>query len=204
MAAGLGVAASFIALLAFGLLAGAPDTTIEDGIARGQPVDAPGFDLDVLETGQLPPGLDAPLSERLDDGRVDLDELRGTPIVLNIWASWCTPCRDEAPRLERAWRSSGPRGVLFLGLNMQDVTGDARKFVDEFGLTFPHVRDPGADTASRYGATGIPETYFISARGHAVARVRGEVDDSQLRRGIRAARSGKPFRADGGDRREVR
>ena len=85
---------------------------------------------------------------------MSLSELRGTPVVLNLWASWCTPCREESPRLREGWERWGPRGVAFLGLNIQDLRGDARDFSDEFGLTYPSVRDARRGVADDYGATG--------------------------------------------------
>ena len=103
-----------VALLAFGLLTRATDSTIDDALARSEPVLAPGFELEVLELGAPPRPLAAKLARAGTDGAIALDELRGTPIVLNFWASWCIPCRDEAPLLQRAWSEHGPDGVLFV------------------------------------------------------------------------------------------
>jgi cytochrome c biogenesis protein CcmG, thiol:disulfide interchange protein DsbE len=134
-----------------------------------------------------------------------LRELRGTPVVLNFWASWCAPCRVEAPVLERGWRQAGRQGVLFVGLNLQDVTGDARNFLREFGVTYLNVREPDDETLRRYGATGLPETYFISAGGDVVAHVIGAIDEVQLSTGIDAARNGRPAKArEGGERQRTR
>ena len=94
---------------------------------------------------------------------------------------------------------------LFLGLDVQDAREDARDFISQFGLTFPHVRDPGNDTQRAWGVTGLPETYFIAADGSVVGHVIGTVDDRQLRDGIAAARSGRPAGADqGGEQRPVK
>jgi cytochrome c biogenesis protein CcmG, thiol:disulfide interchange protein DsbE len=121
--------------------------------------------------------------------------------VLNFWASWCDPCRAEAPLLERGWRDAGRQGVLFLGLDMQDARDDARKFLREFSITYPNVREAGDETSRRYGMTGIPETFFISARGQLVGHVIGAITAGQLRAGVTAARSGRPAQAtEGGDR----
>lgn len=194
-------AAAFAALLVYGLLAQAPDTTIDDRLARAQTAPAPGFDLELLERGD--PG--SPLGERLRaafaDGRVTLDELRGTPVVLNFWASWCLPCRDEAPVLERAWREDArTAGVLFLGLNMQDVRDDARAFLAEFRISYPNVRDRGEVVADDWGLTGIPETFFITRRGLIAGHVIGAIDAQELRDGIAAAVSGRPLAARSGGR----
>ena len=187
---GLLAAAGFVALLVYGILAQAPDRTIDDALSAGNRAAAPGFDLPVLARGR--PGR---LASRWDaaahDGRVSLGELRGTPVVLNFWASWCDPCRVEAPELERGWKGARGRGVLFVGLNMQDVRADARDFVDEFRLDFPDVRDPSRDTARAWGVTGIPETFFIAADGSVVGHVIGTVSGDQLEQGVDAAASGK-------------
>lgn len=107
--------------------------------------------------------------------------------------------------LERGWRQAQRQGVLFLGLDMQDITGDAREFLREFDVSYLNVREGGKDTARRYGATGLPETYFISARGQVVAHVIGALSAGQLRAGVAAARNGRPAAAsEGGDRQQTR
>jgi len=198
------VLVGFIALLVYGVVAQAPDTTIDDALARSEAVAAPGFELAPLQRGQ-PGALGSRWDRAAADDRVDLGELRGTPLVVNFWASWCDPCRTEAAVLERGWKRAGERGVLFVGLNMQDVSQDARDFLAEFGLSFPNVRDPTNDTARAYGATGIPETFFISAKGKIVGHVIGTVSEVQLDRGVAAALSGRPQGADqGGEQRPSR
>jgi len=195
----------FIALLVYGLAAQSPDSTIDDALAQARATSAPGFELEVLQRGRHPASLEPVIDRAVGDGRVSLSELRGTPVVLNFWASWCEPCRVEAPVLERGWRQAQRRGVLFLGLDMQDVTGDAREFLREFDVSYLNVREGGKDTARRYGATGLPETYFISARGQVVAHVIGALSAGQLRAGVAAARNGRPAAAsEGGDRQQTR
>ena len=195
----------FIALLVYGLVAQSPDSTIDDALARARSTSAPGFELDVLQRGRQPADLESTVDRAGADGRVSLTELRGTPVVLNFWASWCGPCRVEAPVLERGWRRAQRQGVLFLGLDMQDVTGDAREFLREFDVSYLNVREAGKDTSRRYGATGLPETYFISARGQVVGHVIGALSTAQLRAGIAAARAGRPAAAsEGGERQKTR
>jgi cytochrome c biogenesis protein CcmG/thiol:disulfide interchange protein DsbE len=194
-----------IALLVFGVVSKAPRTDIDERLGRGESAPAPGFELPVLQRGSLGPRLDTSLRSALADGRVALHKLRGTPVVLNFWASWCVPCREEAPLLERIWRAERSRGLLFLGLNMQDITADARDFLREFDVSYLNVRDQSNDVALDYGATGLPETFFITARGEVVAHVIGVIGVDQMRDGLAAARRGRPLGSvEGGDRRPTR
>jgi cytochrome c biogenesis protein CcmG/thiol:disulfide interchange protein DsbE len=180
----------FLGLLVYGVLAKASDTAIDDQLSTGQAPRAPAFALPVLDRGSLPPGLTARLSSGLADGRLTSTELHGTPFILNFWASWCLPCRDEAPVLQRGWRESNGR-VLVLGLDMQDLSDDARAFIRSFGLSYPSVRDRGNDVARRFGVTGVPETFFVTASGRIAGHVIGVVSPAQLRTGMDAARSGR-------------
>jgi cytochrome c biogenesis protein CcmG, thiol:disulfide interchange protein DsbE len=200
----LSLIAALLALLAYGLTASSPDDTIDGRLAQRRAAEAPALELKVLQQGSLGPLTDE-LRPALADDRLALDELRGIAVVLNFWASWCPPCRSEAPLLERTWRSLRGQGVVMLGLNMQDLTGDARDFVREFRISYPNVRDQSDDVAIDWGVAALPETFFIDARGRVVGHVIGAVSYSQLRAGISAARTGKPGGArSGGDRRPTR
>lgn len=189
----VGLAIGFVALLGYGLVANAAEDSIDQSLADGMPADAPSFELPVLEDGELPPQLARRIGPALEDGNLGLDELRGSVVVLNFWASWCVPCREEAPLLTRSWERAGPSGVVFLGLNMQDLTDDAGAFIDEFEITYPNVRDQTDAVATDWGVVGLPETYFIAADGRVVNHVIGVVSKPQLRAGIAAARSGRPI-----------
>lgn len=183
--------AGLLVLLAYGLLNKATDTGIDESLGRGEAPLAPEFDLAVLARGSVPSPLAGEMRRGMADGSLALTELDGVLVVLNFWASWCDPCRSEAPVLERGWQRWGQRGVLFLGVNMQDLTDDAQAFIDEFALTYPMVRDPLNEVARDYGATGIPETYFIDRRGRVVDHVIGVVSRRQLDSGAAAAREGE-------------
>jgi cytochrome c biogenesis protein CcmG/thiol:disulfide interchange protein DsbE len=197
--------ALFIALLTYGLIANAPDTGIDDSLAGGEPAKPPAFELPVLERGDLGPRLQSSLGPALADKRLALNELRGRRVVLNFWASWCVPCQEEAPLLERTWLRARRHGVVFVGLNMQDLTGDAREFIRRYGNTYLNVRDPTDGVARKWGLTGIPETFFITARGRVVAHVIGVVSEKQMRAGIAATATGRPVSSSqGGDRRRTR
>jgi cytochrome c biogenesis protein CcmG, thiol:disulfide interchange protein DsbE len=183
--------ALFIALLVYGLESRGPDDAIDGALTEGRAAKAPAFTLEVLDRGKIPPRLRGSLGGPLADGRLSLAELRGTPVVLNLWASWCTPCREEAPRLQKGWERWGPRGVAYLGLNIQDLRGDARGFAQRFGITHPSVRDARRGVADSYGATGIPETFFVDARGRVVGHVIGVVSERELAVGAAAASEGR-------------
>lgn len=189
------IAGLFVVLLVYGLISRSTDTTIDDSLARHQVVAAPPFRLATLQRGALGSALTPKLTGVLADGQVSRSELLGIPYVLNFWASWCDACRQEAPRLESRWRQAKRSGVLFVGLDMQDVTEDARRFMGGFGVGYLNIRDPSDDVARRYGVTGLPETYFISRRGEIVGHVVGVVTASDLQDGIAAARAGRALPA---------
>ena len=129
--------------------------------------------------------------KRIDgQGTLGLASLRGKPVVLNFWASWCVPCKGEAKTLERAWNRYRARGVVFLGVDYHDVTSDARTFLSHHDVTYPTVQDGSGMVADRYGVTAVPETYFIDRRGrlvgaHIVGTVVNQAD--AFERGIEAA-----------------
>ena len=195
----------FVALLAYGLRTSGTSTAIDESLARQEPAQAPDFSLPILDRGTLPPVLARRLEGPFADGQLSLDELEGTPVLLNFWASWCVPCREEAPLLQRGWRRYSRQGVLFLGLDMQDYSGDARDFLREFSISYPTIREPSNEVARTYGVTGIPETFFIATDGKIVGHVIGVLSEEQLRAGVAAAKSGEVVGAlEGGDIRPQR
>ena len=121
--------------------------------------------------------------------KISPHKLRGWPVVINFWASWCVPCRAEAPILVKAARRYSGR-VAFLGLDTQDFSGDARGFLRRFRVNYVSVRDGSGATDDIYGLAGIPETYFLDPRGRIVAHVIGQVSRQQLEAGIELAEGG--------------
>ena len=103
----------------------------------------------------------------LDGGQLSLSELRGHPVVLNFWASWCLPCRSEMPAIENVYQRYKDSGLIVIGLNLtsQDSESDARAFVQELGLTFPIALDRDGSVRERYQLLGLPSTYFIDQSG---------------------------------------
>ena len=123
-------------------------------------------------------------------GKLELASLRGKPVVLNFWASWCVPCKGEATMLEQAWQQYRKQGVVFVGVDYHDVTSDARRFLQHHDVTYPSVQDGSGSIADRYGVSAVPETYFIDRRGrlvgtHIVGTVVNQAE--AFRRGVEAA-----------------
>jgi cytochrome c biogenesis protein CcmG, thiol:disulfide interchange protein DsbE len=145
---------------------------------------APGFELSVLwpHTGTWPP----PLRRALADGDVSPRELRGYPVVINFWASWCIPCKAEAPRLVASARAHAGE-VVFLGVDVQDFKSDARRFLERYQTNYVSVRDGGDSTYSAYGLTGLPETYYLDGGGRVLAHSAGEISETELEAGIERA-----------------
>lgn len=111
---------------------------------------------------------------RLDaPGTLSLASLRGKVVVINFWASWCVPCRDEAPLLERTWLENRAKGLVVLGVDANDYTADARRFVRKYGLTYPIVLDPHGSTLGHWGVPGLPTTFVVDRQGRVVAKVLG-------------------------------
>jgi cytochrome c biogenesis protein CcmG/thiol:disulfide interchange protein DsbE len=127
----------------------------------------------------------------LFDGRVvRLSDFQGKVVFLNFWASWCPPCRDEAPLLEQAWRGHKDQDIVFLGVDIQDTEEAARRFLREFAISYMNGRDPTGRIAIDYGVYGIPETFFINRQGRITYKHIGALDGQTLVAKLAEARRG--------------
>ncbi len=103
--------------------------------------------------------------QSLDGKSVSLASLRGHPVVLNFWASWCTSCKDEHANLLQAWKTYGSKGIDFVGITFNDAPADSRAFLAQHGGGWTNVRDPNEQTAVTYGVSAVPETFLIDRNG---------------------------------------
>lgn len=126
--------------------------------------------------GDEAPSFEAPLLD--GSGSLALSDLAGRPVLLNFWASWCVPCRDEAPLLKEAHERYGDK-VAFVGVNIKDARDDALAFDEEFALDYPDVRDEGSVIFSDFGLTGQPETFLIDSEGKVVQHINGPLPDME-------------------------
>ena len=122
--------------------------------------------------------------------RLSLDSLKGKTIVINFWASWCIPCQQEAPMLERTWNEYKDRGVVFIGVNTDDTDASARAYIEKYGLTYPHAPDGGERMEDAYRITGIPETFVIDGDGQIVEHFISSPKEGEFRDAIDRALKG--------------
>jgi len=163
--------AALAGLLAWRLDARGEGKAIAAAAAAGERPVAPDFELDRLDT----------------EGRLTLSSLRGQVVVLNFWASWCPPCREEALLLQEGWERYRDRGVVFVGVDANDLSSDGRAFLEEYGITYPNVHDGEGSTLGRFGIPALPETMFIDREGRVAAYVAGAVDAAALEQGLEQA-----------------
>jgi cytochrome c biogenesis protein CcmG, thiol:disulfide interchange protein DsbE len=180
----VGLVAGLLALLIWRVVDKGKGAELVSKISDGRKPPAPSFSLPVLwNRSETWPDH---ARQALKDGKLSPAELRGRPIVVNFWASWCGPCKEEAALLAASARAYRGR-VVFLGIDVQDFKSDARGFLKRFETPYVSVRDGSGSTYTDYGLTGVPETYWIDARGRIVAHYAGQIDRAQLEDGIRRA-----------------
>ena len=124
---------------------------------------------------------DSPLPRLEGEGSESLADYEGQWVLVNFWASWCIPCRAEAPALEEFQRSHGGARFTVLGIDTRDLTGDGRAFVEQYRLSYPQLRDGDGDAGDEYGTTGVPESYLVDPTGRVRLHALGPVDQVYLR-----------------------
>ena len=184
--ASLAVVAGLLALLIWRVTQSGKGADLVSAVRADKKPSAPAFLLGVIwpHTETWPVAL-RPLAA----GKVSPRRLQPYPAVLNFWASWCVPCKAEAPILAASAKANKGR-LAFLGIDVQDFTSDAHRFLRRFKVNYVSVRDGGSSTSSDYGLTGVPETYFVDRKGRIVAHVVGQLSKRTLEEGVRLATGG--------------
>jgi cytochrome c biogenesis protein CcmG, thiol:disulfide interchange protein DsbE len=157
-------AAALVGLLAYGVFSKGASTTLDDALADGKRPDAPTMALPLLGK----------------QGTGSLADYKGKVVVLNMWASWCEPCREEMPLLQKVHQQIAGKGGVVLGVDTQDASNKAIDFLQETKATFPSVRDRDRSYGRDFGVTGYPETFLIDREGRVAALRRQPVTQSWL------------------------
>ena len=158
------VAAALVGLLTYGVVSKGTDTTLDDAVAKGQRPTAPVSALPWLQR----------------QGSGSLADYKGKVVVLNVWASWCDPCREEVPLLQKTHDAIAAKGGVVLGLDTQDASNAAIDFLKERKATFPSLRDRDRSYGREFGVTGYPETFLIDRKGRIAALRRFPVTQAWL------------------------
>ncbi len=167
--------ACLVGLLIYGVSARSASRTLDELLARGQ--------------RPVAPQATRPLPILGGHGESTLASLRGKVVVLNFWASWCEPCRIEAPLLERFEQPLARLGGAVLGVAYLDASPDSQSFVRHYHLSYPNLRDNDGAFAHSYGTDRLPETFLIDRQGRVVALSRGEISEAFLKNAVKLAES---------------
>ena len=143
---------------------------------------APQADSDPLVGHSAPNFSLAMLESHSSQSTLALSNFKGKPVVLNFWASWCDPCKEEAPLLENSWKQAQAQGkdVVFLGIDYQDPNNNGLSFLKLYSITYPTALDANGSAAMKYGVTSLPQTIFIGRNGSVVSRVPRELTAQAL------------------------
>jgi cytochrome c biogenesis protein CcmG, thiol:disulfide interchange protein DsbE len=167
--------AAFLGLLVYGVTHQSPSRTLDEAVADGrQP---------------QPPEATRALPALTGGARATLASYHGRVVLLNFWASWCPPCQHEAPELERAQRELQRYGATVLGVTYEDNTSDSLRFVHEYHLTYPNLRDISGSFVRSYGTDQLPESFLVDRAGRITKIERGEVSESFLEHALELAKS---------------
>lgn len=169
------VGAALIGLLVYGITTRSPSRTLDEALASGLRPLAP-------SSTQKLPVLGAPL-------RRSLASYAGDVVVLSFWASWCEPCREEAPRLELLQLRLLRHHALVLGVTYKDAASDSVAFIREYRLIYPNLRDTNGEFAHSYGTDALPESFLIDRSGRIADISRGEVSEEFVNRAVALARN---------------
>lgn len=173
---GTAITTTMLALLVWQLLTPAP---LSGGKSSSTPADplkgkpAHNFTLPLLSNQQHTP----PIS---------LAGFRGKAIILNFWASWCSPCQDEAPLLQAEWQKVHSRNIVFLGVDFQDTQSSGLNFLHTFHISYPNVFDATGSTGATYDLTGLPTTYFINSSGVVMNNIPHQMTSQELQQNVQA------------------
>jgi cytochrome c biogenesis protein CcmG, thiol:disulfide interchange protein DsbE len=136
--------------------------------------------------GHVTKPVDFDLKRLNGNGSLQLSSLRGKVVVVNFWASWCDPCKSEAPRFQAAFERYRDR-VAFVGVDTADYSADAGRFLDRYGVTYPNVRDPDRSVLGKYGGLPIPRTFVISPKWQVTGYIFGEARAEEINSAIQKA-----------------
>ena len=137
--------------------------------------------------GRKAPGF---LADSINGKPVSLSNYPESPIILNFWASWCPPCRDETPHFEKIWRLYKEKDVVVIGINVQDDLNSANEYISEFDVTFINGMDKNGRIMVDYGVTGLPVTFFLDREGMIIGRWVGSIGASSLESRVEALENG--------------
>ncbi|HWB69191.1 MAG TPA: TlpA disulfide reductase family protein [Solirubrobacterales bacterium] len=132
-----------------------------------------------IAVGEKAPSL--PLPKLEGEGTGSLADHRGRWVLVNFWASWCDPCKEEAPELEEFQRSHGGPRFTILGIDTQDLSGDGRDFADRYRLSYPQLHDGDGKMAHEYGTSGVPENFLVDPKGTVAWETPGPMTEEDLR-----------------------
>jgi len=162
---------AFLALLATQLLTPAQETTqrtVQNPLLGHK---APDFTLPVLSGSSA--------------STFHFAALRGRPLILNFWASWCDACKEEAPLLQRTWQQIAPQGVVMIGIDFEDTSEAGKEFISHYGITYLNVSDTAdGKTGITYGLTGVPETFFVDRHGIIIRKEIGALTEQVLQQDL--------------------